>query len=289
MSLAASSPAPVTRLRVVHRTGFRYDSPVAASYNEARMTPLTTATQAALEARLQITPVTWTHAFIDYWGTPVTAFEVLTPHLELSVVSSCTVECRVPRDGADLAGWDALVRDDVRDANVEFLVQSGRTAPPEEVVSLARDAAADRAPDVAARAVCERLGAVVEYQPGVTGVHSGAREVWAARQGVCQDFAHLSLGALRSLGIPARYVSGYLHPKAEAGVGETVRGESHAWIEWWAGEWVGYDPTSGSSVGADHVVVARGRDYADVTPLKGVYAGASGSQLFVSVEVTRLS
>ena len=95
---------------------------------------------------------------------------------------------------------------------------------------------------------------------------------------------------MRTLGIPARYVSGYLHPKASAEIGETVQGESHAWIEWWAGEWVAYDPTSLRPAGQDHVVVARGRDYTDVTPLKGIFAGrTSSSELYVSVDVTRLT
>jgi transglutaminase-like putative cysteine protease len=112
--------------------------------------------------------------------------------------------------------------------------------------------------------------------------------VWQTKQGVCQDFAHLTLGALRSLGIPARYVSGYLHPRPDAALGETVEGQSHAWVEWWAGEWVPYDSTHSGPIGEDHVLVARGRDYGDVSPLTGVYAGAAASELFVTVEVTRL-
>jgi transglutaminase-like putative cysteine protease len=80
-----------------------------------------------------------------------------------------------------------------------------------------------------------------------------------------------------------------LHPKASADIGETVEGESHAWLEWWVGDWVGYDPTSLTDAGTDHVLVARGRDYTDVTPLKGIYAGSTGSTLFVSVQVTRLA
>ncbi len=276
------------RLRIVHRTGYRYEAPVAASYNEARMTPLTTPTQTVLEARTEVTPVTWSLTYWDYWGTQVSAFEMLAPHRELTVVSTSTVETSAP-DGLVLdAGWDALRDEAVRDARVEWLVQTPRTTPVPEVAALAEEAAAGLGPDAAARAVCERLRAVVEYRPGVTGVHSDAAEVWSARSGVCQDFAHLSVGALRHLGIPARYVSGYLHPHPEAGVGETVEGESHAWVEWWAGGWRAFDPTSVREVGVDHVLVARGRDYADVPPLKGIFAGPASSSLFVSVEVTRL-
>jgi transglutaminase-like putative cysteine protease len=94
---------------------------------------------------------------------------------------------------------------------------------------------------------------------------------------------------LRGVGIPARYVSGYLHPRADAQIGETVEGQSHAWVEWWCGGWEGYDPTNGAATGPRHVVVARGRDYADVPPLKGIYHGAPSSYLGVTVEVTRLA
>jgi transglutaminase-like putative cysteine protease len=126
------------------------------------------------------------------------------------------------------------------------------------------------------------------YEGGVTSVRTPAEEVWAARRGVCQDLAHVALGALRSLGIPARYVSGYLHPSPEEPLRQVVEAESHAWIEWWAGDWFAFDPTHSGPVTTDHVVVARGRDYSDVPPLKGVYAGVAGSQLFVAVKITRL-
>lgn len=277
------------RLRIVHRTGFRYDGTVAASYNEARMTPLTTPNQTALEARVEIDPVTWTYPYWDYWGTQVTAFEVLRPHEDLTVVSRSTVEVTAPVAPEPGTGWDVLRRDDVIDAQLEFLLQTEGTTPAEDVVRLAAEEAADRTPEEAARAVAGRIRELVEFRTGVTGVHTSAAEAWTARSGVCQDFAHLSLGALRSLGIPARYVSGYLHPRPDAEPGETVEGQSHAWVEYWVGDWVGFDPTSVEPVGEYHVVVGRGRDYADIAPLRGIYAGPSGSELFVSVEVTRLT
>lgn len=277
------------RLRIVHRTGFRYSHTVAASYNEARMTPLTTPTQTVLEARVEVNPVTWSTSYWDYWGTQVSAFEVLTPHRELTVVSRSTVETADPVEVEATATWDDLGLDAIRDRNLEWLLQTPQTTPADEVGALAQElAGAGLAPDAAARAVCERLRGSVDYRPGVTGVHSGAAEAWHARSGVCQDFAHLTIGALRHIGIPARYVSGYLHPDSDADVGRTVEGQSHAWIEYWAGTWRAFDPTSLREAGVDHVVVARGRDYTDVPPLKGVFAGPVESHLFVAVEVTRL-
>ena len=126
------------------------------------------------------------------------------------------------------------------------------------------------------------------YETGVTHVHSGAQQAWAEGRGVCQDFAHVTIGALRSLGMPARYVSGYLAPKREAEVGESSKGESHAWVEFWDGGWMPFDPTNGVFVGLDHVAVVRGRDYTDVQPFKGVYSGAADSTLTVEVSFTRL-
>lgn len=128
----------------------------------------------------------------------------------------------------------------------------------------------------------------MDYVPGSTGVHTSAEAAWEVRQGVCQDMAHLSVGLLRRLGVPARYVSGYLQPRADLPVGESVTGESHAWVEWWAGDWRAWDPTNGRPVGADHVVVGRGRDYDDVPP-RGVHSGPGGGELVVSVEFTRLA
>jgi transglutaminase-like putative cysteine protease len=278
------------RLKIVHRTGFRYNGTVAGSYNEARMTPLNTQTQTVLAARVTVDPVTWTYTYKDYWDTQVTAFDVLVPHSELAVISSSTVEVHSPSPKVRGIGWEALAAVETTDDTSEFLPQTSSTTAHEEVQAMAADAAAGLSPDNAARAVCEQLRSEMEYVPGSTVVTTDAAEAWEDRKGVCQDFAHLTIGALRTLGIPARYVSGYLHPKARAEVGETVQGESHAWIEWWAGDWFAYDPTSSLPAGQDHVVVARGRDYSDVTPLKGIFAGrTSSSSLYVSVEVTRLT
>jgi transglutaminase-like putative cysteine protease len=283
-------PSPTRRLKIVHRTGFRYVGTVAGSYNEARMTPMNTDVQTVLAARVAIEPVTWTFTYKDYWDTQVTAFDVLVPHSELAVVSSSTVEVHAPTAKVRGIGWEALSHAETTDLTAEFLPQTSSTTPHQEVQAMAEDAAGGLAPDGAARAVCERLRAEMEYVPGSTVVTTDAAEAWADRKGVCQDFAHLTIGALRTLGIPARYVSGYLHPKARAGIGETVQGESHAWIEWWVGEWVAFDPTSLIPAGQDHVTVARGRDYSDVTPLKGIFAGrTSSSELYVSVDVTRLT
>lgn len=277
------------RLKVVHSSAFRYEAPVVASYNEARMTPASGAGQRVLSTRLDVQPHTWATEFVDYWGTAVTAFEVLAPHGSLVITAEHLVDVGPREAVADPVGWDDLRSARVRDDLAEHLADLPTTAVPDAVVALAREAAGDLPPHEAAIATCVALRDAVAYIPGVTSAHTPAAEAWEARAGVCQDLAHLAVGALHSLGIPARYVSGYLHPQPEAAVGETVVGESHAWVEWWVGAWTGYDPTNRAPVGDHHVVLARGRSYDDVPPLRGIYAGTGTSDLTVEVRITRVA
>jgi len=280
----------VKRLRIKHITGFTYGGDVTASYNEARMLPVSFDGQFVIASGVEIGPVNAHYLYLDYWGTRVAAFEVLTPHHELSITANSVVEVRVPQAQAGSGDWEGLVRASRSGtATMEQLAQTRLTAPPADVVDLAeRVAAHHRDPSAAALAICTAVGEALEYVPGVTSVHSSGADAWAHRKGVCQDIAHVALGALRSVGIPARYVSGYLHPIEDAEIGETVSGESHAWVEWFSPSgWRGFDPTNGIEIGDRHVLVGRGRDYDDVPPLRGVYAGSFGSTLFVSVEITR--
>lgn len=280
----------MSRLRVIHRTGFRYAEAATASYNEARMLPHSREGQFVLQTSLEITPAASQHSYVDYWETRVSTFEVLTPHQELSVTATSIVDVRpVPARTGGL-GWEELAVILPTDLEItECVTQTTATAPDEDMIALASRIRAEQGDvDATARAICRVVGESMEYRSGVTGVSSTAREAWPTRSGVCQDIAHVALGVMRAAGIPARYVSGYLHPDPTAEIGESVVGESHAWVEWFAGEWRGYDPTNLVDIGESHVYVGHGRDYADVAPLRGVYAGPSASELFVSVELTRL-
>ncbi|HAQ60243.1 MAG TPA: transglutaminase [Microbacterium sp.] len=277
------------RLRIEHATGFSYQGDVSASYNEVRMLPGTTDSQFVLSSSLDIEPSTSVNTYVDYFGTRVSAFDVLSPHADLQITARSLVEVRPrPLEHTGIT-WERLATEAARSIEtVEQLTQSNRTMPHSDVAEIAR-AIADQQDDPgrAAHDIVAAIGDAVEYMPGVTGVHSTAVEAWEARKGVCQDMAHIALGALRSVGIPARYVSGYLHPQPNAEVGVAVTGESHAWVEWFAGEWQGFDPTNNIEVGDRHVLVGRGRDYNDVPPLRGVYAGPFKSRLFVRVTITR--
>ncbi|MEP6853120.1 MAG: transglutaminase family protein [bacterium] len=274
-------------MRVEHSTRYTYDPAVPASYNEARMMPRTERHQQVIESRITVSPLTWRYDYVDYWGTAVTAFEANTPHGELVVIGTTVADVAESGD-APRTDWNRLRTDRTVDAFAETLVPTQRSAAPEDLVELAGQAADGAEPHVAARAVCAVVTEQMAYQAGSTGVYTVAAEAWKERTGVCQDFAHLAVGALRSVGIPARYVSGYAAPRRHAELGDPVAGESHAWVEWWTGGWYGWDPTNDAPAGSRHLVVGRGRDYGDVPPLKGIVAGGGRASLDVSVLVTLL-
>lgn len=281
------------RLNIDHRTGFRYASPVKSSYNEARMTPATTEHQTVWSSRVSIEPSAWSFNYTDYWGTSVTTFELHETHERLTVRAQGVVDTK----GDDLAwdtdrraarndlGWAALHDLGVIDTMTEYLTVTDRTQPPVELLELAA-ATTSQPPRLAGLDVCAIVSDRLDYQRGSTQVSSSARQVWKLGRGVCQDYSHVALGALRSIGLPARYVSGYLHP---GGVGPNtlVSGETHSWVEWWCGTWVGYDPTQRRRLTDRYVRVGHGRDYGDVAPLRGTYSGGA-SDMFVTVDLTEL-
>lgn len=262
------------RLRIRHITGFTYAGTAHASYNEARMTPLTLPSQTTLHSVVEIHPGATTWRYLDYWGTHVTVFDLQRGHEQMRVTATSLVETGLSNEPEHSS--------DTEDELLEFLAPTPLT----DVSGVDADLTGLTDSPVA---IAEWVRANVAYVPGSTGVRTNAQEAWALRKGVCQDIAHLTVGLLRAVGIPARYVSGYLYPKQDAAVGETVEGQSHAWVEYFADGWHGYDPTNGVPAEHRHVIVARGRDYADVTPLKGVYNGAPSTHLGVTVEITRLA
>jgi transglutaminase-like putative cysteine protease len=279
-------------MRIRHRTGFTYAGAVGSSYNEARMSPRNEPRQLVLSAKVEVAPAAGTYRYEDYWGTIVTAFDVHSPHGTLEVAATSTVETLSFAEQADGGGelsWDELSAPQPTDRWHEVLLPTPRTTLDEELATLAASVrAAEPTPQAAALAICMQVHDEITYQPGSTEVASDAVHAWRQRAGVCQDISHLAVGLLRAVGIPARYVSGYLHPAPEAAIGELVVGQSHAWVEWWSGRWIGWDPTNGIPAGRRHVVVGRGREYGDVPPLKGVFAGPAHTGQTVQVELTRL-
>lgn len=277
------------RMRVVHSTGYAYKSPVTASFNEARLTPRSDSRQNVILNRVETVPATRSYRYVDYWGTAVTSFDLHAPHTELEVTSSSVVETDSGEMPEDEVTWEDLKSEAVIDRFDEMLSPTDYTPASRRIQAVGRRIAKYNDPSDAVLAAAEWAHSELEYVPGTTGVHSSGLDAHREGKGVCQDFAHLSLILLRGMGIPARYVSGYLHPNQEAVVGDTIDGQSHAWIQAWTGGWWNYDPTNDAEINEQYISVGVGRDYSDVSPLKGIYSGEGSTDLDVVVEITRLA
>ena len=220
------------RLRIEHTTVYEYDTPVLSSYNEARLIPQTEERQLTLESTIRTDPPASQQRYWDYWGTQVASFDLHQKHDRLTVVGRSVVETAPypARPAADLT-WNEIDDERFRDQFVETLTCTRMTAPVPELSDAAQSLREGRSPEQYAADVIAYVGQTLRYRAGSTGVQTTAAEAWTAGVGVCQDLAHLALLLLRCAGIPARYVSGYLHPRPEAAIGEVVHGESHAWVE----------------------------------------------------------
>jgi transglutaminase-like putative cysteine protease len=278
------------RLSIEHVTEYDYAGKVLASYNEARISPQRDASQLVLDHAIGVQPASPMHRYVDYWGTDVCAFDVHEPHSRLVVTGVSLVETRCPRTIRDPVDWARLRTSDVSDDLYEFVSTSSYVDCNANVDAAGSDiASASKTPLDAVHSALAWTREKLAYSVGATDVSTTATEALALGQGVCQDFVHLALAVLRAIGIPARYASGYLHPHADGTQGETVVGQSHAWLEAWVGDWYAFDPTNGADVGPRHVLVARGRDYGDVVPLKGVFHGPPSASHEVRVAITRVA
>jgi transglutaminase-like putative cysteine protease len=279
------------RMRVRHSTTYHYEAPVHASYNEARISPLDTPNQFTLEHRVEVQPAANLFRYRDYWGSRVHVFDLHHEHTELTIVGSSLVETAERTPNLDTSvTWDSIDAPGMIDRFFEYLGTTRFTEPDDairEVAAGLRDTCPTPA-DALVR-LGEWLRGAVIYESGTTTVSTTAAEVLRAGRGVCQDYVHLGLAVLRAAGIPSRYASGYLYPALGGDVGVTFEGESHAWLDAWIGDWHPVDPTSGASVAERHVLVARGRDYTDIVPLKGVFHGGPARAMEVSVQLTRVA
>jgi transglutaminase-like putative cysteine protease len=297
----APAPAPVT-LEVVHETRYDYGAPVSLAHHLAHLQPLADAAQAVLAHTVQIEPVpVHRRAGTDAFGNACLHFTLAQPHRGL-VVRAASVVAVAPRFGAlqpkASPAWDALVarlryvaRGPFEPA-IAFAQPSPYVPRLEALQAWAQPAfPAGRPVAEAALALMHRLHAEFRYEARSTQVDTPLAQAFAQRSGVCQDFAHLLAGALRMLGLPARYVSGYLRTESTDGVRHIGADASHAWVQVWApgtpgvppDGWLDLDPTNDLVPGADHVRLATGRDYGDVAPLRGVIRGGGRHVLTVGV------
>lgn len=283
--------------RLVHSTRYDYESTVERSYGRAHLIPTDRPGQRCLSAELEITPHPADLAeHTDYFGNISTFYLVRQPHTSLTVTSRSELE--IDRDqppfDACTAGWEE-VRDEVAadPLAAEFRLPSPRIRPMRDVDTYAAESFGAGRPVLDAVAdLMHRIHRDFRYSSGATTVHSTIRQLLDGKQGVCQDFAHLAVAALRSRGLPARYVSGYLETQPPPGRPKLQGADaSHAWASVHLGEhgWVDFDPTNDQWVDDRYLVAATGRDYSDVPPLKGIIVtGSTRSKLRVSVDVTPL-
>lgn len=274
------------RMSVVHRTAYEYESAVVASFNELRMTPVSNAHQMLVHHRTHVSPSAPLMVYRDYWGSMVEAFDIHTSHESLEVVSDNVVETSALPQELPSFQWSDLQSQKSLSRLAEFLVHTALSPDIAKADVHKEIISAQATPRDAVNTCVSIVRDQMTYVPGATHVFTPAHESWASGRGVCQDYSHVTLSLLRSVGIPARYVSGYQYT-GDGVIGETVVGESHAWLEAWVGEWMPVDPTSGSDVGEKHIVVAYGRDYNDVSPMRGIFSGGQSREINVSVSLTR--
>jgi transglutaminase-like putative cysteine protease len=288
------------RYKVRHLTRYRYDHPISLCHNEAHLLPRGTAGQRVLSARLTVTPTPAVrHERRDFFGNRTLYFSVESAHREMLVSAESQVEVHAiaPPDPAATPPWERipqLLQSRRSEADLDaaqYLADSPFAARSEDLHDYAEPSfPADRPLLEAVIDLMQRIYAEFSYDPHFTSVATPLDEVLEHKRGVCQDFAHLAIACLRSLSLPARYVSGYLETEPPPGQ-ERLEGAdaSHAWFAVFVPSlgWVDFDPTNNRIPGEHHITVAWGRDFGDVTPLKGVMVGSGKHTLEVGVDVVR--
>lgn len=285
------------RLDIRYRCSFEYAELVHESQNELRACPASDDRQTLLGYRVHTTPASRIFSFEDFWGTRVDTFGVREPHIFLEVIADATVETRATPLVTTSPGMSALREDPFLETHWEYLERTPHATWDERIASDARAQLELTSPDVvsAVLGIHRRVGSLLEYRPGTTYVGVPVTDVLERGEGVCQDYAHLAVSMCRSVGIPARYISGYLFTDDDAGGQDTdedeVMVQTHAWFEAAVPGygWLALDPTNRQSVGLRHVKIGHGRDYGDVSPLRGTYSGRPQATLEVSVEMRRLA
>lgn len=292
------------KYRIRHITEYQYAGRVSHCYNLAHMVPRTSLRQTCERNQIQVSPhPAFTSKREDYFGNQAYHFEIQRPHEKLVITSESDVEVSPQRSALNLdfgiTCQEALqLIAESKEPDVllarEFILDSPMIKANETLRAFGEDLFEDDRPLLSAvAALTKRIFEDFEYSPESTTVATPLSEVLANKQGVCQDFAHLQVGCLRALGFPAKYVSGYIETLPPPGKEKLVGSDaSHAWISVYSPRegWFEFDPTNNQICGDQHIITAWGRDYFDVTPLRGViFGGGENPLLKVSVDVARLN
>ncbi len=274
-----------------HITRFRYSAPISESIMEVRIQPRTEGTQHCLDFRLTTTPRARILDYRGEQGNKVHHFDVPNRHAQLTINAHSLVELIPPvepPEALEPSAWQELDALTANDEYWDWLVPSHFATPTELLYELAKELEVRRRGDplTVLRDINTKLHTSIEYSPEITTVDSPIDDALTVRRGVCQDFAHIMITLVRTLGIPCRYVSGYLFQ--QSGRDRSSESATHAWVEALLPElgWVGFDPTNDTLAGGRHIRVAVGRDYADVPPTRGIFRGSAESELAVTVKVS---
>jgi transglutaminase-like putative cysteine protease len=275
---------------VRHETRFRYSQPISESVMEVYMQPRSEATQRCLRFKLLTNPQARVFEHYDYLGNMVHSFDIQVQHKQLHLIAESLVEMIAPPPLPESLGEDAW---DTLDAAVheadfwDILMPSPRTEPTEMLNQFAQELDLRRRTDPLQllREITAAIYQTFDYDVTSTEVDSPMDVALEARRGVCQDFTHVMTALVRGVGIPCRYVSGYLFNKHGD---RSIPDASHAWVEAYLPQtgWIGFDPTNNLLAGERHVRVAVGRDYNDVPPTRGIFRGGAETELEVAVHVT---
>ena len=293
------------RYRIKHITQYDYSADVSHCYNLAHLLPRNTPRQQCINSRIDASPkATTANRKLDYFGNSAYHFEIQRPHNQLQIIASSEVETRNQVIGSDLdmrMGISCLQAKEkmynTLDSETlmarEYTLPSAYAAPNQELATFAKECfIPEQSLLSGVMALTQKIYTEFEYSPATTTIATPLAEVLATKRGVCQDFAHLQIAMLRSLGFAARYVSGYIETLPPPGEEKLVGTDaSHAWLAVYipGDGWVEFDPTNNCLAHEQHIVTAWGRDYLDVTPLKGViFGGGEKPVLSVSVDVARL-
>ncbi|HEX4325968.1 MAG TPA: transglutaminase family protein [Burkholderiales bacterium] len=288
------------RYRVLHTTGYRYSAPVALSRQLLHLTPREFDVQRVLEHQLSIDPQPdETTTSRDYFGNSITHMVLSAAHQSLSLAARSIVEVMPRNSAAQVAGsppWEesaAMLRGVAGGANLEparFMFDSPHVESSAELLRYAEPSFTPRRPLLdAVLDLNHRIHEDFEFDPIATVISTPLAEVLEQRRGVCQDFAHLMIGCLRTLGLSARYVSGYLLTMPPPGHARLIGADaSHAWISVYSQNagWIDFDPTNDRLVDNEHITLGWGRDFSDVTPTRGVILGGGEQELAVHVTVS---
>ncbi len=282
-----------------HITTYKYEATVATATCALRLLPRDDDGQKTLDSGLEITPrPVEAIERRDFFGNRVASVRIDAPHRELRIAALSRVSVRRPSPPAAglTPAWETIrtaapaVRSLQSDSPAHFLFASRQISLHAPATEWASSSFSHGRPILeAASDLMRRIHRDFTYQKAATEVSTTVAEAFDTRKGVCQDFAHVMIAALRGLGLPASYVSGYIRTQPPPGKARLVGADaSHAWVSVWCGPefgWLGLDPTNNQLIGDDHIVVASGRDYADVSPIDGVFVGSGAHQLNVSVDV----